>query len=185
MSGAVRNLSVAGRASTYALRDGSAVHVRPVGAHDEAALRAFLERVSPDSLRRRFCGVADASRAATCMLQGRRAEDIALVVHAVSSPEIVAHAASFQIDATRAEVAFLVSDRWQGRGLGSLLLSRLAHHASSQGVTKFVAEVLPGNRAMIAVFQRCGHPVELRSDAYGVEVEIDLAQRIPELARAA
>jgi len=185
MSGVVRNLVVAEPSSTYALRDGSAVHLRPVGADDDAGLRAFLEGVSPDSLRRRFCGAADASRAAACMLQGRRADDIALVAHAASSPEIVAHAASFQIDATRAEVAFLVSDRWQGRGLGSLLLSRLAHHARSQGVTKFVADVLPDNRAMIAVFQRCGHPVELRSDAYGVEVEIDLAPRTPALARAA
>jgi GNAT superfamily N-acetyltransferase len=185
MSAVVRNLHVAETASTYVLRDGAAVHVRPVGGHDEAALRAFLEGVSPDSLRRRFCGAADASRAATCLLQGRRADDIALVAHAGSSPEIVAHAASFQIDATRAEVAFLVSDTWQGRGLGSLLLSRLAHRARSQGVTKFVADVLPGNHAMIAVFRRCGHPVELRSDAYGVEVEIDIARRLPALARAA
>ena len=88
--------------------------------------------------------------------------------------QIVAHAASFRIDARRAEVAFLVTDDWQGRGLGSLLLSRLAEPPTS-GVTTLVAEVLPHNRAMITVFERSGYPVEVRSDAHGVEVEIDLA----------
>ena len=185
MSAVVRNLSVAGPSSPVALRDGSAVHLRPVGAHDEGALRAFLEGVSPGSLRRRFCGATDLARAATSLIGDRGAGDVGLIAHAAGSTEIVAHAGSFRIDASRAEAAFLVTDRWQGLGLGTLMLSRLAQDAEQRGVATLVADVLPGNRAMIAVFERCGYPVEVRWDGHGFEVKIDVASRMPALARAA
>lgn len=175
----------AGLSSPVVLRDGSAVHLRPLLGDDEAAIRAFLEGVSPDSLRRRFCGATDLARAARSLVGDCGADDVAIVAEAASSGEIVAHAASFRIDARRAEVAFLVTDGWQGRGLGSLLLSRLTQGAEAQGVTTLVADVLPHNRAMIAVFQRGGYPVEVRWDAHGVEVQIDVTPRMPTLARAA
>jgi acetyl-CoA synthetase len=54
-----------------------------------------------------------------------------------------------------------------------------------QAVATLVADVLPGNRAMIAVFERSGYPVEVRWRAHGVEVEIDVTPRVPALARAA
>ena len=63
----------------------------------------------------------------------------------------------------------LVTDAWQGRGLGAVMLSRLVQDAEQRGVSTLVAEVLPGNRAMIAVFERCGYPVAARWDAHGVE----------------
>ena len=99
--------------------------------------------------------------------------------------KIVAHAASFRLGTSRAEVAFLVTDEWQGRGLGSLLCARLARAAELNGVTTLVADVLPRNRAMLAVFERSGYPVEVRWDAHGVEVEIDVTPRVLALARAA
>ena len=181
----VRDIHPARLAEPVVLRDGSAVQLRPLLGDDEAAVRAFLEGVSPESVRRRFCGATDLARAATSLVGGYGADDAALVVAAASSGEIVAHGASFRIDARRAEVAFLVTDDWQGRGLGSLLLSRLADAAEQQGVTTLVADVLPHNRAMIAVFQRSGYPVEVRVDAHGVEVEIDIAPGMTALARAA
>jgi GNAT superfamily N-acetyltransferase len=181
----VRDIRPTGLSDSVTLRDGSAVHLRPLRGDDESALRAFLDGVSPESLRQRFCGATDLSRAATSLVHGCGADDAALIVQAASSAEIVAHAASFRIDAIRAEVAFLVTDTWQGRGLGSLLLSRLAQDAESTGVTTLVADTLPRNRAMIAVFERSGYPVEIHWDAHGVEVEIDLTPIVPALARAA
>jgi hypothetical protein len=41
------------------LRDGSTVHVRPVRTDDETAIRAFLERISPESIAFRFFGIPD------------------------------------------------------------------------------------------------------------------------------
>jgi len=181
----VHEIRSAGLSDRVALRDGSIVYLRPLRGDDEAALRACLEGVSPESLRRRFCGTTDLARAATSLVRDCGPDDVALVVEAGSSPEIVAHAASFPLRTSRAEVAFLVTDEWQGRGLGSLLLSRLARAAELNGVTTLVADVLPRNRAMLAVFERSGYPVEVRWDAHGVEVEIGVTPRVPALARAA
>jgi len=108
-----------------------------------------------------------------------------VVAQAAASAEIVAHGASYRIGTSRAEVAFLVTDSWQGRGLGALLFSRLTEVAQQRGVATLVADVLPGNRAMIAVFERSGYPVEVRWSAHSVEVEIDVTPHVAALARAA
>ena len=52
-------------------------------------------------------------------------------------------------------------------------------------MTTLVADVLPGNRAMVAVFEGSGYPVEVRRSAHGIEAEIDLTPCVPALARAA
>jgi GNAT superfamily N-acetyltransferase len=59
-------------------------------------------------------------------------------------------------DPTEAEVAFNVSDAYQGRGLGSILLEHLAAAARENGIRRFSAEVLPENRKMITVFAEAG-----------------------------
>jgi acetate---CoA ligase (ADP-forming) len=166
------------------LRDGSVVEVRPIGAHDAFALRAFLEGMSAESLHRRFCGTPCLDRTARILAESCGAEDFGLVAQAASKAAIVAHAAWWRITPTRAEAAFLVTDTWQGRGLGSLLLSRLAQAAQVRGVRTLVAEVLPGNHAMVAVFARSGYPVEVRRDASGVEIVLDTTGQRPGLARA-
>ena len=181
----VRDIRPAGSSDLVTLRNGSQVQLRVLRDRDEAALRAFLAGVTPESLRRRFCGATDLARTATSLVSGCGAGDLALIAETGVTAEIVAHAASFRLGATRAEVAFLVTDEWQGRGLGSLLLTRLTEYAQFEGITTLVAEVLPGNPAMIAVFERCGHRVEVRWDTHGVQVEIDLATRVPAVARAA
>ncbi|MBD3914565.1 GNAT family N-acetyltransferase [Nocardioides hwasunensis] len=59
-----------------------------------------------------------------------------------------------------AEVAFLVEDRHQGRGIGQLLLEHLAQAGRERGVEEFVAEVLPDNQAMIHTFKDAGYQVK-------------------------
>ena len=59
-----------------------------------------------------------------------------------------------------AEVAFLVEDAHQGRGIAQLLLEHLADAARERGITKFVAEVLPQNRRMAQVFADAGYRVQ-------------------------
>ena len=60
-------------------------------------------------------------------------------------------------DPGEAEVAFLVEDAHQGRGIGQLLLEHLAQAGRERGVERFVAEVLPDNKAMIATFGDAGY----------------------------
>src|SRR3712207_9582042 len=59
-----------------------------------------------------------------------------------------------------AEVAFLIEDAHQGRGLGSVLLEHLAAAARERGIRNFVAEVLAQNSRMVRVFQDAGYKSE-------------------------
>jgi GNAT superfamily N-acetyltransferase len=134
------------------MRDGVSVTIRPATAEDEPALRAFLSRLSPEARRLRFfTGAADvgfAAHLAAAVGPGR----FGLIAHDRAGLP-VAHAIYIQLDQTRAEVAVEVADHLQGRGLGTLLIERLAAHAEGLGITTFVAEVLPENHAMLHVFR--------------------------------
>ena len=62
-------------------------------------------------------------------------------------------------DPAEAEVAFNVSDEYQGTGIGSILLEHLAAAARENDITRFTAEVLPENRKMLTVFSEAGYAV--------------------------
>ncbi len=64
-----------------------------------------------------------------------------------------------RIEDDHAEVAFLIEDAHQGRGIAQLLLEHLAQAARERGITRFVAEVLPENRRMAKVFADAGYRV--------------------------
>jgi GNAT superfamily N-acetyltransferase len=74
-----------------------------------------------------------------------------------------------------AEVAFVVQDEWQKRGLGSFLLAYLTQIARQRGVKVFAAKVLPGNRPMLAVFHNSGFPVKTEFDGEAYSLTVDLA----------
>jgi len=74
-----------------------------------------------------------------------------------------------------AEVAFVVADSWQHRGIGAAVFAALVGRARELGVTRFVADTLAGNRAMRTVFRHAGYPVtEVVADGV-VRVTIELA----------
>lgn len=185
MTSTLRSLETARRSRTTILRDGSAVRLRPLEADEQFELRRFVERVSDDSLYARFFGRTTLDRAAGALADCSQPGDVALVAQGGADRSIVAHAGAFRIGGDRAEAAFLVADEWQGRGLGSIMLSRLARAAREVGVATLVAEVLPGNDAMLAVFQRSGHPVRIQAGAHAVRVLIGTAPlSAPELLAA-
>ena len=91
-------------------------------------------------------------------------EDGRGLVAVAGDPEhIVAHAAYMRETPGRAEVAFVVADEWQGRGIATVLLAHLSELASAEGIATFTAVVLPDNRRMIQVFRDSGFAVEVRS----------------------
>jgi acetate---CoA ligase (ADP-forming) len=167
------------------LRDGSAVQLRPMAAGDEVPLREFLDEVSAESLQRRFCGAISLDRAAAALADCSCPGDLALLAELPGAPSIIAHAAAYRIGPDRAEVAFLIADAWQGRGLGSIMLSRLTAAAQAQGITTLLAETAPGNQAMLIVFTRSGHPVDVRRSADVVEVRLAISPLTPASALAA
>lgn len=134
------------------LRDGSSVTVRAASAADEPALLTFLSGLCSEARRMRFfTGAADIEYAAH--LAAASGEDrYGLIAHDEQGMT-VGHAAYVKLDDKRAEVAVEIADHLHGRGLGTLLIERLAAVAEARGITRFVAEVLPENRAMLDVFR--------------------------------
>jgi acetate---CoA ligase (ADP-forming) len=171
------------RVAEIVLRDGATVHVRPVQADDKAAISAFLHVLSPDSITFRFFGAANLEWAASWSVDVDYADRFALVAETGVPSRIIAHAAFIRIDEHRAEVAFLVADDWQGRGISTIMLAHLASVAEQHGIHTFVAEVLPSNHRMIEVFRQSGFPVETRSTPDAIEIELPTALSPDAIAR--
>jgi RimJ/RimL family protein N-acetyltransferase len=141
--------------------EGGVAHVRPIRPDDAARLVQFHERLSPETVYRRFFSAhphlreREVERFTRVDYQTR----LALVVE--RDDELVAVARYDRLpDTCDAEVAFVVSDAEQGRGLGTMLLEHLAVAAAHRGIKRFVAETLATNSAMQAVFRNAGFPVE-------------------------
>jgi L-amino acid N-acyltransferase YncA len=140
------------KAEPVRLRDGSSVTIRPASTQDEPALQSFLYGLCLEARRLRFfTGAADIASAAH-LSAVTDARHYGLVAHDEMGV-LVGHAIYVQLDETRAEVAVEVADHLHGRGLGTILIERLAVIAEQRGVTHFVAEVLSENRAMLDVFR--------------------------------
>jgi RimJ/RimL family protein N-acetyltransferase len=156
------------------LRDGSTVHVRPVLATDAPRVHAFFEGLSVESLRLRFFGLPSLDWATRWAVDVDYADRYALVATAGPLHAIIAHGAYLRIDRQHAEVAFVVADAWQGHGIATIMLSRLAVVAEDHGISAFVAEVLPYNERMLAVFRDSGFPVKLRTRSAVTDCELEL-----------
>src|SRR6478672_1799461 len=170
------------------LRDGSTLRLRPTTTADETSLLAFFDRLSAETRHLRFQGGVriDAGLIAP-FLRSDGTETLSLVAELADpdgSPRIVALGTFVRLrDPTRAEVAFVVADELQRRGIGSRLLERLAVHARRRGIERFVAQVLPENGAMLRVFGDTGFEVQRRYVDGVVEVEFELAASPDVLAR--
>jgi acetate---CoA ligase (ADP-forming) len=159
------------REAEVVLRDGSTVHVRPVGAEDEEAIHEFLESLHPESRMFRFFSIATDLRAvARSMVDVDYSRRYGLV--AIRDEAVVGQGLYFGDGPDDAEVAFAVADHLQGKGLGTLLLAHLAEVASENGISVFWAEVMPQNHRMLEVFRESGFPVETSSEPGAIRVEL-------------
>jgi GNAT superfamily N-acetyltransferase len=142
-----------------ALRDGSVVTLVPMGPADAERLVRFHSGLSPETVYRRFFSFHPELSADELYRFTHVDHRDREAIVASDGTEIVAVARfDREEDRTVAEVAFVVADPWQGRGLGSLLFGRLADRARKVGVTRFVADTLPENSRMLAVFHHAGVP---------------------------
>jgi GNAT superfamily N-acetyltransferase len=139
------------------LRDGTAVTVRPIEVTDGPGLVRFHESLSFETIRSRFFGIHP-------HLSSAEAEHFTTVDHhereamvGIVAGEIVAVGRYEHLDGGGdAEVAFVVADGWQRRGIASILLELLAARARREGISRFIAETLGDNLAMIKVFRSSG-----------------------------
>jgi L-amino acid N-acyltransferase YncA len=92
-----------------------------------------------------------------------------------SHPVIVGGARYVVTAAGTAEVAFAVDDAHQGQGIGALLMKHLAAIARESGLQQLVAEVLPGNTAMLKVFEKSGLRTSAQREHGVLHVTLDLS----------
>ena len=155
-----------------ALRDGSTLQIRPVSAEDASAIKVFLTTLSPESIGFRFFGSPSLDWVAGWSVDVDYADRYALVASTGPERAIVGHGAYVRLDERRAEVAFMVSDAWQGRGIATIMLAHLAAAAEEHGISTFLAEVLPNNLRMIDVFGESGFPVRRNRKQDVIEIEL-------------
>lgn len=165
------------------LQDGSTARVRPIRESDAAALQAFHVAQSERSTYLRFFAALERlpERDLQHLVSVDHQDRVALVATLTGAGEgepdrIIGVARYDRIGpgADSAEVAFNVSDAHQGRGLGSVLLEHLAAAARERGVRRFVAEVLPQNGRMLAVFRDAGYALRQRTEDGVVAVSFDI-----------
>jgi len=135
-------------------------------------MRVFFTALSDESMVFRFFGRANIDWVTSWALDVDYADRFALVAVTGAEPAIVAHAAYIRTGLDRAEVAFVVSDAWQGRGVATILLAQLADAAQRHGISTFTAAVLPVNHRMIEVFRESGFPVDTRSAPGVITIEL-------------
>jgi acetyl coenzyme A synthetase (ADP forming)-like protein len=160
------------------LRDGTTATVRPAHREDAESLGAFFRRLSDESRWHRFFSTAAPradSLAALCDSSNPRETLTLLVHHSVDGkPQIIATGSYLAMEPGKAEVAFAVEDSYQGKGLGTLLLERLALLAIRYGITRFWAVTHTNNRGMLDVFRRSGFSVAEKPDGEVVEVDLSV-----------
>ena len=160
------------------LLSGEELLIRPVVAADTDAMAASFERLSLPSRRSRFfTGVQRLSQthlAYLTQLDHHNHEAIAAATAATREGIGVARFVRSRERPEHAEIAIAIADSWQGRGLGSALLRRLVQRAREEGITRFTADVMADNRAMLALIRKLGPTEVVHQDGPIVTVGVDL-----------
>jgi acetyltransferase len=157
--------------SVRAMRNGAVVEIRPICTDDEARMIKFHQGLSERSVYMRyFESLSLAARTAHSRLAkicfADPARETVLVALAPERPSqeqkiLAVGRLSKLSDPTRAEIALLVADEYQGLGLGSELVQQLLQAARNQGITRIEAEILRDNTAMQRVLKKSGFGLRL------------------------
>ncbi|UGY94043.1 bifunctional GNAT family N-acetyltransferase/acetate--CoA ligase family protein [Streptomyces gobiensis] len=173
------------------LRDGGTALIRPITPEDAGRLVSFYEQVSDESKYYRFFAPYPrlSDRDVRHFTQHDYVDRVGLA--ATVGGEFIGTVRYDRVDETGrpasapadgAEVAFLVQDAHQGRGVASALLEHIAACARERGVRRFTAEVLPANNKMIKVFTDAGYSQKRSFEDGSVHLTFDLEPTAESLA---
>jgi RimJ/RimL family protein N-acetyltransferase len=161
------------------LRDGTRVRMRPIRPDDAPRLVVLYDRLSRDTRYQRFFSVMRRLPPdwARFLAEVDYRARLALVVERPDDPDTLIAVARYEQagEPGTVEVAFVVQDGWQDRGLGTVLFRELLDAAAANGIERFRAWVLADNRRMLDLVGRLGE-VTRRSIEQGV-VELDFRAR--------
>ncbi|AWI31402.1 GNAT family N-acetyltransferase [Streptomyces tirandamycinicus] len=173
------------------LRDGGTAHIRPITTEDAERLVSFYEQVSDESKYYRFfapyprLSAKDVHRFTHHDYVDRVGLAVTVggeFIATVRYDRINAQGRPASAPADEAEVAFLVQDAHQGRGVASTLLEHIAAVARERGIRRFAAEVLPANNKMIKVFTDAGYTQRRSFEDGSVHLTLDLEPTARSLA---
>jgi len=153
--------------STYdertTLKSGLPVRIRAIRPDDKARILEAFRNLEPESIYTRFFTakktLTDEELRKLTEVDFKNVVGLVVTIGPEGDETIIGAARYAAFDATEgrsAEVAFTVEEDYQGQGMASMLLRRLAAIAREEGVVRFEAEVLAENRAMLAVFAHSG-----------------------------
>lgn len=163
-----------------ALRDGTPVAIRPIRPEDEPAMVKFHADLSERSVYFRYLGHQSLAQrtehgrlARLCFIDYDREMALVAVREGPGRPEILGVGRLCRIPGTdHAEFAVVVGDRWQRRGLGTMLLQNLVAVGRREGLTKIAGTILRENREMQHVCERAGFKLHFHDAAPECEAEI-------------
>src|SRR4051812_4898832 len=150
------------RAADVLLSDGTTVHLRPIRPEDADGIVALHSRFSERTRYLRYFSAyprippRDLERFVNVNHHSREA----FVVELGGDLIAVGRYERLGDQAHDAEVAFVVEDAHQGRGIGSVLIEHLIAAAREEGIEAFVADVLPTNQTMLRVFSEAGFQIQ-------------------------
>ena len=169
---------------SWTMRDGSRVAIRPIRPEDEPLMIAFHGGLSGRSVYMRyfeslsFAARTKHERLLRICFADPQQETVLVAVHIdpdTSAQRILAVARLNKLsDGRTAEIAALVTDDYQGQGLGTELLKRLVKAAPSQGIHRITAEMLRDNTQMQSIFKKLGFRLKQLKDPRSVRAAIDL-----------
>jgi RimJ/RimL family protein N-acetyltransferase len=153
-------MSIADYKAAEILRDGSSIAIRALRRDDGPGMLAAVGRTSTQSLRRRFFVTKKgfSEREVAFFLNIDFENHVALVaeIDEDGRPVIIGGGRYVVVQPGQAEIAFVVVDAYQAKGLGTILMWHLAALAREAGLRELIAEVLPENTAMLKVFRKFG-----------------------------
>jgi acyl-CoA hydrolase/GNAT superfamily N-acetyltransferase len=160
------------------LTDGTQINFRPIHPTDEPRMRDLMHRLSEETVYYRFMTRSQkfSHRQIQNFVYIDQRKDIAIVgtLPEAYGEDIIAVGRYYLDDKTnRAEVAFVIRDEWQNRGIGKFLFNHLATIARRNGISGFTAEVLPTNRRMQNILNHSGLKVKshMEHEAYNYEID--------------
>lgn len=161
------------------LRDGGEIEIRALRREDEADMLAAVGNTSAQSLQRRFFVMkrhfSDKERAFFMDIDFKNHVAIVALAEDAGRKAVVGGGRYIVFEPGRAEMAFIVIDTWQGRGVGSILMHHLVKIAREAGLRELTAEVLPENAAMIKVFGKFGFKPGSRRDPQAIHLSLKFA----------
>lgn len=163
------------------LMDGTAITIRAIRRSDRDDILEAFKNLRQESIYRRFFGLKKELTDAELkqLTDVDFGQVVALVVATrTEHGEILIGGGRYASETAQspqsAELAFLIKEGYQGRGLASLILMHLVRIAREAGLMWFEADVLADNRPMLSVFRRSGLPMRQRRDGNVIHVTLSL-----------